>query len=320
MSRQHVGQGEISDFCEQRVNLPAEKARQYREQANWLRDRLDTYIAQNPNFTLRKMRLSGSLAKGTALRSLNDVDMACYVKVSDAPSDRKGIAEYLAERLRSIPNVKDHQIAPQTYSVTITFVGTGLSIDVVPILYDGDPDWYGDLVNRHDGTLLRTSIPRHIEFARTRKAAQPGHFAQAVRLAKFWAKRMKDERDGFRFKSFMVELIMAHIADNGTDLSDYPRALTAFFDYIAKTGLADQIVFEDFYKRAAVGNFPHPMRIIDPVNAANNVSSLYTQHNVEMIVDAALEAGDAVEAALGAPTKGETVRYWQKVLGPSFNP
>ncbi len=62
------------------------------------------------------------------------------------------------------------------------------------------------------------------------------------------------------------------------------------------------------------------MQIIDPVNAANNVSSLYTQRNVDLIVDAALEAGDAIEAALGAPTKSETVRYWQKVFGSSFNP
>ena len=30
------------------------------------------------------------------------------------------------------------------------------------------------------------------------------------------------------------------------------------------------------------------------------------------------DAGDAVDAALAAPTKQETVYYWQKVFGSSF--
>ena len=36
------------------------------------------------------------------------------------------------------------------------------------------------------------------------------------------------------------------------------------------------------------------------------------------VVDAALDAGDAIDAALTAPTKELTVHYWQKVFGPSF--
>jgi hypothetical protein len=32
--------------------------------------------------------------------------------------------------------------------VTVSFRGTGLDVDVVPILYDGDPKWYGNLVSQ----------------------------------------------------------------------------------------------------------------------------------------------------------------------------
>ena len=60
------------------------------------------------------------------------------------------------------------------------------------------------------------------------------------------------------------------------------------------------------------------MQIIAPVNAKNNVSRLYTAAEADMVVDAALDAGDAINAALAPPTKGETVAYWQKVFGPSF--
>jgi len=48
------------------------------------------------------------------------------------------------------------------------------------------------------------------------------------------------------------------------------------------------------------------VQIIDPVNAKNNVSRLRTAVQADAIVDAALEAGDAIDAAFAAPTKQET--------------
>jgi hypothetical protein len=265
------------------------------------------------------MRLSGSLAKGTALRSLNDIDIACYISGADAPTDIASLLNYLAERLRkAFPNFKPDQVQPQTYSVTVSFRGSGLDVDVVPILYNGDPDWYGNLVSQDDGSFLRTSVPRHLEFIGKRKAAQEKNFAQVVRLVKFWARNAKRNRDGFRFKSFMIELIFSHLSDQGLDFSDYPEALQHFFTYVARTDLREKIVFGDYYKPASVGSFTDPVQIIDPVNAANNVSYLYTAAEADMIVEAGLDAGDAIDAALAAPTKGETVGYWQKVLGSTF--
>lgn len=76
MSRDHVGHREIAQFATDRVNLPKAKADEYRAQARRLREKLEGYLNEHPDFTLRKMLISGSLAKGTALRSLNDIDVA----------------------------------------------------------------------------------------------------------------------------------------------------------------------------------------------------------------------------------------------------
>ena len=67
-----------------------------------------------------------------------------------------------------------------------------------------------------------------------------------------------------------------------------------------------------------MGTITEPVQIIDPVNAENNVSRLYTAQQADAIVSAALDAGDAIDAALAAPTKQETVYYWQKIFGSSF--
>lgn len=296
-----------------------DKANEYRAQARRLREKLNGYLDEHPDFTLKKMMLSGSLAKGTALRSLNDIDVACYISGVDAPSDIAALLEYLAERLRkAFANFSPDQVQPQTYSVTVSFRGSGLDVDVVPILYDGDPQWYGNLVSQDDGSFLETSIPLHLEFARKRKNAQETNFAQIIRLVKFWARNMKRDNEGFRFKSFMIEMILSKLCDDGLDFSDYPEALQYFFTYIARSNMREQIVFTDYYDASAVGPFTDPVQIIDPVNAANNVSRLYRDTQADAIVDAALDAGDAIDAALAAPTKKETVYYWQKVFGPSF--
>ena len=319
MSRAHVDHRDLVRFAEERVKLPKEKVDAFRAPARRLREKLEGYLAEHPDFALKKMLLSGSLAKGTALRSLNDIDVAVYISGSDAPHDLQALLNYLAEKLRkAFPNFSPEQVQPQTYSVTVNFRGTGLNVDVVPVLYAGLPDWRGNLISQDDGSFLETSIPLHLEFARKRKQAQPTHFAQVVRLIKYWARRMKQEHDGFRFKSFMIEMILAELTDNGTDLSDYPEALQSFFTYVAESNLSERIVFEDYYQASTVAPSADRVQIIDPINASNNVARLYTAQNAAAIVDAALDAGDAIDAALKAPTKELTVHYWQKVFGSSF--
>lgn len=319
MSRLHIDHRDIVRFAEDKVNLPKDTADEYRAQARRLREKLESYLAEHPDFSLKRMQLSGSLAKGTALRSINDIDVAIYISGSEAPHDVRALLDFLAERLRkAFPNFTADQVKPQTYSVTVSFRGSGLDVDVVPVLYSGLPDWRGNLISQDDGSLLETSIPLHLEFSRKRKQAQQTHFAQVVRLVKFWARRMKQERDGFRFKSFMIEMILAKLCDQGVDFSDYPEALQAFFTYVARSTLRERIVFEDHYKASDVGKLNDHIQIIDPINSTNNVARLYTATNADAIVDAALDAGDAIDAALAAPNKELTLRYWQKVFGPAF--
>lgn len=120
MSRLHVDHRDLVRFTEKKVNLPKDKADEYRAQARRLREKLEGYLGEHPDFSLKKMLLSGSLAKGTALRSLNDIDVACYISGADTPKDVNSLLNYLTERLRkAFPNFNPDQIKPQTYSDSI---------------------------------------------------------------------------------------------------------------------------------------------------------------------------------------------------------
>ena len=320
MSTEHVNHSDIAKFADEYINLKRDDVADLREQVWRLRDKLEEYVRDNPDFELRKMLLSGSLAKGTALKSLNDIDVACYVSANKAPSSIGDLIEFLADRLRkAFPNFRHDQVTPNTYSVTVQFISSGLRVDIVPILYDDDPQWRGYLVSQDNGEKLLTSIPMHLDFTRRRKEANKVHFAQVVRLVKFWVRQRKKEDPEFRLKSFMVELIVAHLADRGLNLSDYPEAIAATFAFMGTDQFRSVIAFADNYSPSACDASNDPIRIWDPVNCENNVAKLYTDAQRERIVDSALDAGDAVDSALRAPTKAATVMYWRKVLGPSFN-
>lgn len=319
MSREHVDHKDIATFADERVNLKRDDAKELRRQANMLRDRLENYLADHPGFELRKMMLSGSLAKGTALKSISDIDVACYVSANAAPQTIGDLIEWLAKKLeKAFPNFKPEQIVRKEYSVAVNFITTGNEVDVVPILYENDPEWRGYLVSQDTGDKLMTSIPLHLDFIKKRKTANDQHYAQVVRLLKFWCKIQKQADEGFRFKSFMVELLVAHLADKGLALNDYPEALAKIFAYMVTDDFRTTIAFSDYYDPKTCKVTSDPIRIWDPVNCENNVSAQYTAINKSKIFDAAMAASDAVDSALHAISKGETVRYWQKVFGSTF--
>ncbi|WP_428115626.1 CBASS oligonucleotide cyclase [Candidatus Poriferisodalis sp.] len=311
----------LKTFADDVINLSREVANEKRKQVNTLRDRLETHIAANPGFALVKMLHAGSVAKGTALRTVNDFDVAVYVRSEDAPADAS-LIDWMTERLREAYEglIGDDQVQSGTHCVTITFKGTGTVVDVVPVLYEGDPDDRGYLVARDTGDRLLTSVRLHLEFIRKRKAAAPTDFAQIVRFVKWWIRNQKIEHgDQFRFKSFMAELIVADMIDNGAVLSDYVAGLEAFFSGVVNSELRGRIAFADYYN---VSELPaagaDPIEIIDPVNPENNAARLYTESDRKRIVYSAEDALDAIAEARYATTKARAVDCWQVVLGERF--
>ncbi len=311
---------DLVKFADQVVNLPAEQVRKHRKQVNALRDRLARKIADDPDFALVKMLHSGSVAKGTALRTINDMDVAVYVRETDAPEDGDELLDWLADRLRDAnPNMSSDQFTIATHCVSVNFRGSGLDVDVVPVLYDGDEDDRGNLLNRDTGAWLETSVRLHLEFIRKRKANSPKDFAQVIRLLKWWVRLKKTQNANFRFKSFMVELLCTDLLDDGLSFQDYPEALQRFFAHIVQTRLRGRIVFSDYYDPVEASDSSwSPMQIFDPVNPINNVASNYSDADRDEIVEACADALDAVGEAQYSDTKGRAVALWKEVLGPSF--
>jgi tRNA nucleotidyltransferase (CCA-adding enzyme) len=311
----------VADFAHDRINLSPGAAAKHRAQVKALRDRLAKKIDADPSYGLVKMLHAGSVAKGTALRGVNDLDTAVYVTTAAAPTSSDALlVPWLADRLyEANTNMTRDQFIAEQHCVRVNFKGSGLDVDVVPVLYEGDPDDRGYLVRKYTGDRVLTSVPLHLKFVRDRKIAYGPAFAELIRITKWWKRVVARNDEDFKFKSFMIELLWARLADDGQNLADYPTALERFFREIVKFGFAEQIAFTDFCKASEI---PHrssaAIEVLDPVNPANNVASRYTTADRDRIVTAAHDALNALGEARFAPTKGRAVECWQTILGPTF--
>jgi len=318
-----VGHREIKAFAEERVNLPAATALKHRAQVKALRERLQEEIDDHPDYGLVKMLHAGSVAKGTALQNVNDLDAAVYVKKSAAPSNSDAaLVTWLADRLfeaNKALGMKREQFVENPHCVTVNFKRSGLNVDVVPVLYEGGADDRGYLVRKHTGDRVLTSITLHLRFIRDRKMKYGVNFAELIRLTKWWKRTVSHGDEDFRFKSFMIELLWAHLADDGLTLDDYTTALERFFVYVVKTGLELQVSFTDFFNVSEIPTRSKAaIEVLDPVNLENNVAVHYGVGDRTRIVAAAQAALDAISEARFAPTKSRSVECWQTVLGPTF--
>jgi hypothetical protein len=323
-----IGHGEITAYAEAKVNLPKRIVDDRRAQLDYLRRRLDHYIGEHLDYDLIKIRGSGSVTKGTALKGSSDADMAAYVRaaaVGGTGAPESGLLRWLRDRLVEVDgdtkSPDDFQLSD--HAVGILFHGSGLKVDVAPVLYEGDPDDRGYLITRR-GERVLTSIRLHVEFIRRRKRTQGTGYAQLIRLLKAWVREQKRLDETFRCKSFLVELVVAHLADRGwrgqrLALDDYPTALEQVFAYIVRTRLADRIAFDDYYPASKLpGPTGAPIEVFDPVNPENNIVGAYTPAERDRLVAAAHDALDAITEAEYADTKGRAVACWKRVFGPGF--
>jgi hypothetical protein len=132
------------------------------------------------------------VAKGTALRNVNDRDLAVYVRAEQAPEDTPSLVQWLRDRIvEAYSTLSADQIVANTNCVTVTVAGSGLSVDVVPVLCEGESNDVGCLVSKDTGEKLKTSVRQHLDFIRGRKKAYPRDLAQRSRAVPPHVRRLR---------------------------------------------------------------------------------------------------------------------------------
>lgn len=318
----------LKAYAKSKVNVPKEEAKERRRQVNYLRERLEDYIAAHPDFDLVKLRASGSTAKHTAIRRRrgtgSDADVAAYLRVGDPAIDVSTALAWLEKRCKEVYGktkvAEDFKLSD--HAVGITMRGSGLKIDVVPVLYTGEPDDQGYLVTS-GGIKVLTSVTLHLRFIEQRKREAGDGYRELIRLLKGWVRESKEGDPQLRCKSFLSELLVAHLWDvgwNGQPLQvdDYPQAIEQILSYIVRTGLKTPIAFTDYYTADEVSATADPIQVWDPVNPENNVARGYTEFDRQRLVNHAKTTLETLTTAAYATTKSEALDLWRELFGPTF--
>ncbi len=309
-----LSNAELEYFDHNVLRLPGEKRKEYHAQVDNLVSELKKRITDKAQLNVTKVVKAGSFAKYTILRKIDDsprdVDVVFYItgleENGKSYEDLCGqIYDFLIE-IYPTKKVEDFEI--QRRAAKVTFVYSGLEVDVVPVLqHSASPDhgWQYDIRN---GARNLTCAPCHIQFVRARKDKDK-HFRTLVRLAKRW----RDFCDVPGLKSFHIELILGHLVDTDGPAESIEKRFREFLGYIASTKLSGRIDFPENAGKPSV-SFNDPVVIIDPASPDNNVASRITKNERDLLVQAA-EA--ALEVATYASVENSE-EVWKEIFGGRF--
>ncbi|MBS7827423.1 nucleotidyltransferase [Wohlfahrtiimonas chitiniclastica] len=296
------------------LRLSSEKRKEYHVQVDNLIAELRKRVTEKSDLKISKVVKAGSFAKYTILKKTVDdpidVDIVFYIcdkNVDDETLDNLNDLIYsLLIEIYPTKAVEDFEI--QRKAATVTFVKSGLSVDVVPVIQDAqklDHGWQYDLKTK-EKTL--TCAPCHIQFIQNRKDLDK-HYRTLVRLAKRW----KNFACPPGLKSFHLELIIAYLQDRDGPTQNIEQRFREFLGFIAQSELNERIDFpENSTKEQKY--FSDPVVIIDPANHANNVASRITLEEKKQIVEIALQAWETANYA----SVEDDNDIWKEIFGNKF--
>jgi tRNA nucleotidyltransferase (CCA-adding enzyme) len=295
------------------LRLPAEKRKEYHAQVDRLVAELSRHVRDQTEIKITKVVKAGSFAKFTILKktAVDPVDVDVVFYISGRNVDHETLQTLndtiynLLLKVYPTKAVEDFQI--QRKAATVTFVGSGLSVDIVPVIEDEDRPGYGWQYDLQDGSRMQTCAPCQIQFVRNRKAVDKD-FRTLVRMAKKW----RNYAELKPLKSFIIELLMAYVLDQEGASGSIEQRFRRFLLYIAQSELRDVVSFPE--NTGAVGVFSDPVVILDPVCNFNNVASRITEAERQQIVAAADEAWETANFA----SAENDPEIWKDLFGRQF--
>lgn len=306
---------ELGHYVTNKLALPGDERNEYRQQVNRLLDKLDAVLAEDGSYRIQKFRRAGSLEKGTSNRPRAgksvDADVGVYFAVDDTSTFNIGELQRLIKKLlvAAYPQKgEDDFDDSRARTFGIVFKGTGLEVDLVPIIsLDEDSD-YGLQYSRA-GDCVKTSVKVHIGHYRDH-ASRDAFLALTLRMAKRWC--YWRELDGIQ--SFHLELMLSYLVDHIGAAVGLEEGVRRFFLFIMRD-LGRGVAFDD----ATASSFDDPVVIVDPANRDNNVGARIETGERDALTAAAREAYETITWAQGLPGKGETIAAWKELFGTNFS-
>ena len=308
-----------------------EKRDEIKKQSDEIRTKIKAK-AEEDGLTITSMPYSGSFSKKTGLRRHylgeqeidgQDIDIPFVVK-----KDKETEFEPLIKRFEGYAKEAYPKTERETTksSVKMSFVGTKLSYDIVPMFATDDPE--KQIFIRGNGDIITTSIQKHKDFIRSRIKESSGEdgivlFNDCIRLLKWWREvKFQDENGSIReIPSFLIDLLAAKAYDKlGVDTT-YPQTLANWFSYLASiTKKREAVWFNDYYNSPTLDP-QKSWNVMDPVMPDNNVVKNWAGYQIDELAEWFQEASEIMNRAIVADLLEDDVDsldHLKKLFGKIF--
>lgn len=313
-----------------RIKLKEENMPKYREQINNLKEKLQAKIDNDDRTGMKvtKYLFAGSWKKRTILRPTGenpiDIDLILYVEGDESlKNDLKKLHDFIVEYLQEIyPNKdidRDVDAEGHTKSIKIKFSGTGLEVDIVPVIPISDLNEYVWQPQRGGGgKIYITSITKQLDFARERKN-ENSSFTSIVRAIKWWKnyKELNPVNGEPGLTSFLIELIVSYLEIEEGIENDIELGIIRFFRFVSDPNFPI-IKFRNAIK-SVPSSYDTPIYVSDPTNNENNAAKKLDDSIWDEIIEEANDAFDSLFIAQSKIGQGDTIEEWKHVFGPKFN-
>jgi len=302
----------------------------YREQVNNLKERLQAKIDDDDRTGMKvtKYLLAGSWKKRTILRPTGenpiDIDLVLFVEGDESlKNDLKKLHDFIVDYLQEIyPNKdidRDVDAEGHTKSIKIKFSGTGLEVDIVPVIPISDLDEYVWQPQRGGGgKIYITSVTKQLDFARERKN-ENSSFTSIVRAIKWWKnyKELNPVNGEPGLTSFVIELIVSYLEIEEGIENDIELGIIRFFRFVSDPNFPI-VKFKNAIK-SVPSSYGTPIYVSDPTNNENNAAKKLDDSIWDEIIEESNDAFDSLFIAQSKIGQGDTIDEWKHVFGPKFN-
>ncbi|KAA3597443.1 MAG: nucleotidyltransferase [Calditrichaeota bacterium] len=313
-------------FFVKKIKLRPDNMQVYRDQISNLKQRLENKIKDDDRTGLKvtKYLLAGSWKKHTILRPTGDnpidIDLVLFIEGDeDVQNDLKKVHDFIVEYLEEIypqKDIKKDVDKEGNKSIKIKFSGTGLEVDIVPVVPInklGDYVWQPE---RGGGGKYITSVSRQLDFALGLRKSNSS-YTSIVRMLKWWKnyKEINQTKNESGLSSFSIELIVAYLDIECGVEDNIEEAVIRFFQFLSKPNFP-VISFKNAINK--VPEFDTPIFIADNTNNENNVAKKLNLAKWKEVIEEAEDAFDSLNFAQARNNEGDTIEEWKRVFGPTF--
>ena len=311
-----------------KIKLQSENMQKYRDQIDNLKSKLEDKIKNDTSTGLKvtKFLLAGSWKKRTILKASGDnpidIDLVLFVAGdNNIQNDLEKLHDYIVKYLKEIYPQKDINrdvdAKGNTKSIKIRFSGSGLEVDIVPVVPIASPAKYVWQPQRGGGGKYITSVENHLDFSLAKRQINPSYTA-IVRMLKYWKnyKELKPTDSEGGISSFSIELIVAYLDENQGVETNIEEAIIRFFQFVSGPN------FPNIKFGHAINSIPYyttPIYIADDTNNENNAEKKIDQSKWDEIVEEAEKAFDTLNYAQSIKAEGATIEEWKTIFSPTFN-